>query len=91
MLVWIDTRKEWIAKNPPDSRGYWQCYLQTTPLCPRNLDLGQLTLDHVQPRGSNIALRTDLDNLQPACVFCNSDKGSQSLDRYREKQAWKKR
>jgi 5-methylcytosine-specific restriction endonuclease McrA len=79
---WLVTRATWIRKNPPpiDDR-YWECYLQIHPWCPRRIDITQLTIDHVVSRSREPSLRFNLDNLKPACQWCNTAKGSKSLDR----------
>lgn len=79
--LWIDTRAEWIALNPPPIEGkYWECYLHIHEWCPLRIDIEHLTLDHVVPRSNDPAKRYDHDNLRPACEYCNGMKGSRSLD-----------
>lgn len=73
--AWIGERKQWIENNPPDEYGYWTCYLQIAPLCPKRIDIDQLTLDHVIPKS-----RHQKTELKPACVYCNGLKGSRTLD-----------
>lgn len=81
---WMNTRATWIRKNPPNIDGkYWECYLQIHPWCPRRIDIGHLTLDHVVSRSHAPGLRFNLDNLKPACRYCNVEKGSRSLDSVR--------
>jgi len=82
---WFVTRATWIRKNPPDKNGNWYCYLRIHPWCPGKLTLETLTLDHVIPRSHDPKLRFNLDNLKPACEYCNSEKGSKSLDRIKPK------
>lgn len=86
---WFITRATWIRKNPPDEFGYWYCYLQIHPWCKKKLtadrdlvgyDVGILTLDHVVARSRDHSQKFTLDNLKPACEYCNSEKGSKSLD-----------
>ena len=86
---WLETRNEWIQQNPPVN-GYWTCYLQITPLCPRVLDIDQVTLDHEVPKGRNKKLQFDLNNLKPACAYCNGAKGSNTLQELKrmEKIRW---
>jgi 5-methylcytosine-specific restriction endonuclease McrA len=69
---------EWIQANPP-TNGVWICALRITPLCPVRLDIDQLTIDHIKPKGSNPELAHELSNLQPACIYCNGEKGSKTL------------
>lgn len=77
---WFVTRATWIKNNPPDKDGYWYCYLQIHPWCPVRLDIEHLTLDHVVSRSHDPKKRFSADNLRPACKYCNSEKGSRSLD-----------
>lgn len=78
---WFLTRATWIKKNPPPIEGtYWICYLQIHPWCPVRIDIKHLTLDHVVSRSHDAKLRFSQDNLRPACEYCNSMKGSRSLD-----------
>lgn len=81
---WLSYRQEWFKLNPPDKDGYYYCYLRTTPLCLGKMWINETTLDHVIPKGSlkgrNLAFNED--NIKPACMPCNSDKGSQSLENY---------
>ena len=78
---WMVNRVTWIKKNPPPVEGkYWICYLQIHPWCPRRIDVAHLTIDHVVSRSRNAKLRFNLDNLKPACIYCNGEKGSKSLD-----------
>lgn len=76
---WFITRATWIRKNPPPIDGkYWECYLQIHEWCPRRVDIFKLTLDHVVSRSHDPSLRFKLENLKPACSYCNSEKGSRS-------------
>lgn len=87
---WFITRATWIRKNPPPIEGrYWECYLRIHPWCPGRLttdkdlvarDVGLLTLDHVVARTRDHSKKFALDNLKPACGYCNDMKGSKSLD-----------
>ncbi len=78
---WFVTRATWIRKNPPPIDGeFWECYLQIHPWCPRLIDIHKLTLDHVVSRSRDPSLRFNLENLKPACMYCNTEKGSKSLD-----------
>jgi 5-methylcytosine-specific restriction endonuclease McrA len=78
---WLMTRATWIRKNPPPIEGkYWMCYLHIHPWCPGKIDVEHLTLDHVVSRSRDPSLRFKLDNLKPACIYCNGEKGSKSLD-----------
>lgn len=78
---WVLTRATWIRKNPPPiDATYWECYLRISSQCPVRLDLPLLTLDHVISRSRDPSKRFDLSNLQPCCWWCNTEKGSKSLD-----------
>lgn len=78
---WALTRATWIRKNPPPIEGkYWQCYLRIAPECPGLLTEKLLTLDHVISRSRDPSKRFDLSNLKPACWWCNTLKGSRSLE-----------
>lgn len=77
---WFITRATWIRQNPPDGNGNWYCYLQIHEWCPVRLTLETLTLDHVVSRSHDPKLRFNQDNLKPACKYCNSEKGSRSLE-----------
>lgn len=82
---WFVTRATWIRKHPPDEQGFWYCYLQIHPWCPKKLTLETLTLDHVVARTKDPSKRFAQDNLQPACIYCNNEKGSKSLDQVKPK------
>lgn len=78
---WFVTRASWIRRHPPTIDGkYWECYLQIHPWCPVRLDINTITLDHVKSRSSAPSLRFADENLRPACKYCNTEKGSRSLD-----------
>jgi 5-methylcytosine-specific restriction endonuclease McrA len=78
---WLITRATWIKKNPPPIEGkYWMCYLRIHPWCPGRIDVAHLTLDHVVSRSRDPSKRFKADNLKPACIYCNGEKGSKSLD-----------
>lgn len=78
---WLITRTTWIKKNPPPIEGkYWMCYLRIHPWCPIRIDVAHLTLDHVVSRSRDPSKRFSQDNLKPACLYCNNEKGSKSLD-----------
>jgi 5-methylcytosine-specific restriction endonuclease McrA len=67
-IRWMETRNEWLKRNPGRS---WNCYL-----CGRPLTIETLTLDHVKSRGRHPELRYELSNLRPCCEVCNTAKGS---------------
>lgn len=70
----------WFEQNPPDTAGLWQCYLRIHPKCPRLLNRQDLLLEHVQSKVRRPELKFAVDNLRPACGYCNKLKGSQSID-----------
>lgn len=75
---WMEFRREWIASHTPAS-GQWVCALQISPQCLRTMTLDTLTLDHIVGRGRASQLRYNEGNIQPACSFCNGQKGSSAL------------
>lgn len=78
---WFITRATWIRKNPAPIEGrYWKCYLRIHPWCPVRIDIEHLTLDHVVSRSRNPSLRFNLSNLKPACMACNTLKGSRNIE-----------
>lgn len=78
---WLIIRATWIQKNPPPIREqFWTCYLQIHEWCPIQLNINSITLDHVVSRSRDPSLRYNLENLRPACIYCNEKKGSRSLD-----------
>jgi 5-methylcytosine-specific restriction endonuclease McrA len=77
---WFLTRATWIRKNPPDENGYWYCYLNIHPWCPRKLTIETLTLDHVVARTKDQSKKFVQNNLKPACGYCNNMKGSRPLE-----------
>lgn len=81
---WTITRQTWIRNNPPTIDGkYWECYLKIHDWCPIRLTERTLTLDHVVSRSHAPDKRFSADNLRPACIYCNSMKGSKSLEKVR--------
>ena len=79
--AWLQTRETWIRKNPPPIAGkYWPCYLKLDPRCPGKIDETRMTLDHVVSRSRDPSRRHDLSNLKPACWYCNTLKGSMSIE-----------
>lgn len=77
-------KQRYLELHPPDEYGYYTCYLQTTDLCPIRLAPDQVTMEHIIPKGSvrGSKLRYNEDNMEIACMYCNADKGSQSLENY---------
>ena len=79
-LTWDQTVDRWYALNPPDENGNWICYLQIADLCPKLLDKEQITLEHVIPKSRGKKYKYNVNNIRPACVYCNSLKGSRTLE-----------
>jgi 5-methylcytosine-specific restriction endonuclease McrA len=75
---WIECRNDWIQQHPPVN-GFWECALRISPQCLGFIDIDQLTLDHIKARSTHPDLRLEHTNLQPACYYCNSMKGSSDL------------
>lgn len=82
---WLTFRREYLRIHPANHEGYRECYLQTTPLCPKWLEADQVTLDHILSRGSNRQLTYNEENMGICCTYCNNDKGSVTLEDYLEK------
>lgn len=74
------TRREWFKLNPPDDKGVWVCYLQISPECPIKLTRSTITLEHVRSKVRAPELKYDINNLRPACGYCNKLKGSLDLN-----------
>jgi len=79
------TTYEWFRLNPPDDKGIWICYLQISPHCPVKLTRSTIQLEHIESKARNPARKYDVDNLKPACRFCNKLKGSLSETEARTK------
>lgn len=77
---WRETRGAFIQANPPDQYGFWYCALNLSEHCLRRMDIDQLTVDHIVPRSRSPELRHEQSNLQPACLYCNKEKGSKTVD-----------
>lgn len=82
--LWKATRREWILQNPPDHAGYYYCYICSRAISKGKPEYahGRMTLDHIKSRSRYPELRYQLSNLAPCCHWCNSDKGSLSLEEY---------
>ena len=72
-------REVWFRENPPNGE-YYYCYLGISNYCPNRLLPIETFLDHVKPRSRFPELRYDLLNLMPICYWCNTLKGSKSLE-----------
>lgn len=77
-------RPKWFKNHPPSHEGYYECYLQISPRCPKFMLPAHTTLDHVKARSSNPGKRRKQQNFKPACRWCNQLKGSISLDRIKK-------
>jgi len=66
-LEWQRTRRAWYKANPPDYRGYWECYICGMPTDTPDLD-------HLKGKGANPDKRADLTNLKPAHRDCHRRK-----------------
>lgn len=73
-------KNQWIQDHPPGNNGFWICYLQIAPFCPVQLDIYTLTLEHIIPKSRGIQYRFDPKNIGPACYWCNSLKGSRTIE-----------
>lgn len=76
----LETRDEWLLLNPPDNQGYWYCYLQISDKCPVKLTYETLVLEHVRSKVRRPDLKYNVNNLQPACKYCNGIKLSKDLN-----------
>lgn len=84
---WAKTRKRWIRENPPPHGGnYWYCVVGGRALTndPELMAYGvlMLTLDHDISRSRDPSMRHDTENLNPMCMYHNTEKGSKSLEEY---------
>lgn len=78
---WYITRATWIRKNPPPMDGrFWKCYLHIHPWCPGQVGIHNMTLDHIVSRSHAPGMRFSASNLRPACKYCNTMKGSRSIE-----------
>jgi 5-methylcytosine-specific restriction endonuclease McrA len=75
----VQTRADWFEFNQPNHEGYYQC-----GLCPYWVHCDETVLDHIKPKGSFPELKYVLSNLQPAHWICNQEKGSMSMEQWRE-------
>ena len=76
------TSNEWYRQHRPDKDGFYTCYLQISPYCPRKVDRGRgMTLEHVYSKRDYPELRYYSLNLKPACDACNKLKLSNSINK----------
>lgn len=73
-ILWEQTRREWIRKNPPSHEGYYTCWL-----CNRHVHKDEFELDHIIARSRRPDLRFVLSNLAPSHHTCNSRRGSKEI------------
>jgi len=76
------TERAWFEANPPDSQGYWYCYISKHPLCQKMLTRETITLEHNLSKARRPDLIYDITNLFPACSYDNKAKGSLSAEEY---------
>lgn len=76
----LETARKWLKQNPPDENGYWTCYLQISDMCPKQLTKELLVREHVIPKVKAPHLKYDIDNIRPACTWCNRLKDSRTLE-----------
>lgn len=80
----MERRKKWIADNPPDENGGYDCHICVYFDVPKALcfvKLENMALDHEIPKGSGKDtkyIESD-ENLKPSHRDCNLLKGSQLL------------
>jgi len=74
------TAKAWFVLNPPDKDGYWECYLHISPRCLSRVNIENIQLEHVYPKGKYKELRYRHENLKPSCSFCNDLKRSNTIN-----------
>lgn len=72
----LSTNKKWFKRYKPDKYGFWYCYLQISPRCPKRLTEATLVLEHVKSKTRHPGEKFNRKNLKPACEFCNELKGS---------------
>jgi 5-methylcytosine-specific restriction endonuclease McrA len=73
---WAKARRQWFKDHPGE---YFYCSLRISKQCPGATRREETTLDHIISRSRRPDLRFDPDNLQPACQWCNAEKGSREL------------
>lgn len=62
-------RKKWIANNPPDENGNYECWL-----CKQPVHIDKVTIDHVAPVHLYPEYAKNLSNLKPSHEFCNQQR-----------------
>lgn len=79
-VKWLKFRKRYLSNHPPNTEGYYTCYL-----CKRWVKPGEVTLDHVRSRSRHPDLVFEEDNIRLCCWDCNTEKGSLDLEEFKEK------
>lgn len=75
---WQSTRTQWLKQN----KGEWfTCYL-----CNKMVSRRSMHLDHVEARSRRPDLRYEMSNIKPVHARCNLDKGSLSVEQYKNLQ-----
>lgn len=80
---WSATSREWKTLNPPDSMGYWYCFIGQAPVTDKSELPGyRLNLCHDESRARRPDLAFELSNIYPGCQKHNKDMGSKNLEEY---------
>jgi 5-methylcytosine-specific restriction endonuclease McrA len=66
----IKQRRDWIKDNPPDYRGWWDCYLCPKPI----MSVYDMDVEHVEDKSTHPELRFVRSNLKAAHSECNLKK-----------------
>ena len=70
-----ERKAQWIRDYPPDDEGNYLCVL-----CPYQVHVSVMKLEHKLPKGSTPAAIADADeNLGPSHDDCNTKKGSKRI------------
>lgn len=81
---YLQLRSAWFTANKPTGAQTWQCYLNISPHCPRLLTSATLQLEHVRARTRHPRLAFELENIKPACEYCNRLKLSWDISQLAE-------
>lgn len=77
---WLKFRKAYLSNHPPNTEGYYTCYI-----CQRWVLPKEVTLDHMKSRSRHPELVFDEANIRIACYDCNNEKGSLSTEEFLER------
>ena len=78
--------RRWYEDNPPDENGEWPCYLNgLSQKCLGSINKATIKLEHVIPKVKAPELRFEPTNLKASDEFCNSVKGSWTLEQLEER------